>query len=575
MRKKRDRAQAKLWILLCIGIVVVGLLVWKPWVPKQDETIIKTAKAEMGSVIATVSANGVLQPLRTVQLKSNVGGQVTALLVDEGDRVQQGQLIARIDPTDTQTAYDQSMADMAASLSRVGQAKEQLSMSSIQSQTQITNAREALSSAKSQLQVAIEQAKIQPQLTQASIKRAESAYASALASHEQMKSATIPQALINAKSSYDQAIASAKTAEHDLRRQEALLDKGFVAKSVVDNAIERNTVAQAQLSSAQRKLDTIQTETKQDLLTSEARVTQADEDLKSAKLNAVQIRVKQQDLQAARANVKQAEASLKNALAQTKQTNIRKGDIIQANAQVERSKASLDNSRIQLGYTTVVAPSSGVVTAKYVETGSIVTAGRSSFSGSGSGVGIVDIADVSRMFALVNVDETDIAAIHVGQNVMITVEAYSKRPIPGRVTKIAPQSVSSQSVTIIPVTVELSKTDMRYKPGMNVTCDFVVNEAKNVLTVPNEAVKEGRRSSTVTVMLNGKQVERKVVTGLTGTETTEIKSGLKLGDEVITAIIEIKSPQPAAGVVGQPGAMGGPGGPGGMGGMGGGGRRGH
>ncbi|MHB1460306.1 MAG: efflux RND transporter periplasmic adaptor subunit [Armatimonadota bacterium] len=570
MNRKRVRARSRLWVLLGVGIIIIALLVWKPWVSKEADVIIKTAKVRKGSVTATVSANGVLQPLTTVQLKSNVGGQVTSLLVDEGSIVKAGQLIAKIDPTDTQTAYDQSLADMAASVSKVDQARQQLSITGVQSDTGITAAREGLASAKAQLSQATDEAQIQPALTKASISKAQSAYASAVASYDQTKSALNPQAMVNAKSSYDQAVASAKTADLDLQRQQALYAKGFVAKNVVEAAEERNTVAQAQLDSAKRKLDTIQNETDLDLRTAASRVQQADEDLKSAKLNAVQDQIKQQQLKTARANVKQAEASLLNALAAVKQNKIRQGDIVQAKSGVKRSEAALKNSRIQLGYTTVVAPSSGVVTMKYVEVGSIVNAGRSSLAGSGAGVGIVDIADISRMFALVSVDETDIATIHIGQKVMVTIEAYSDQPITGKVTKIAPQSVSNQSVTTIPVTVELSKTDIRYKPGMNVTCDFVVAEANDVLTVPNEAIKEGRSGSTVTVMKDGKQVVRKVVTGLSGPDTTEIKSGLRRGDVVITSIIEMKSSQPAAGVQ-QPGAMGGPGG----GGMGGGRGRGH
>ena len=145
----------------------------------------------------------------------------------------------------------------------------------------------------------------------------------------------------------------------------------------------------------------------------------------------------------------------------------------------------------------------------------------------------------------------------------------------GKVTKIAAQSATTQSVTTIPVTVELSKTNVRYKPGMNVACDFIIAEADNVLTVPNEAIKQGRRSTTVTVIKDGVQTERKVTVGLTGTDDTEIKSGLRNGEEVVTAVIEMKTTPMTPGG-NQPGGMGGPGmgGPGmGGAGMGGGGGR--
>src|SRR5204863_1172206 len=62
---------------------------------------IKTAKVERGDVVSSVSATGVLEPLTTVDVKSNVGGRVDQLRVEVGDRVHKGQLIAEIDPTDT------------------------------------------------------------------------------------------------------------------------------------------------------------------------------------------------------------------------------------------------------------------------------------------------------------------------------------------------------------------------------------------------------------------------------------------------------------------------------------------
>ena len=214
------------------------------------------------------------------------------------------------------------------------------------------------------------------------------------------------------------------------------------------------------------------------------------------------------------------------------------------------------NTKIQLGYTTVTAPRDGIVTKKYVEEGSIVTAGRSSFSGTGSGVAIVDIADISRMFALVNMDETDIAQIEVGQEVDVTVEAYPDELFTGKVTKIAPQSVTEQNVTTIPVTVEIDVPDQRLKPGMNVTCDFITGRSNDVLMVPNEAVMESDNGNIVIILNNDKQVTRKVKTGLVGANNTEIKSGLKEGEQVITAIIQPTIPgSSSGGGMGRPGGM--------------------
>lgn len=570
--KKKIRRRA---IYIVLGVVAVALFfVVRPMFAPKNKLIIRTATVERGTVTSSVSANGVLQPLTTVEVKSNVGGQIVKLAVDEGDIVQPGQLIARIDPTDTLTAYEQSQADLDSATSRVDQAREQLAMQNTQNSAQIESARQNLASARAKLQQAQEQARVQPRLTSAAISQSKSGLAAAEAALMQTRTALIPQKLAAAQSAFDQAKASHDVAQKDLTRQNELLTRGFVPKSQVDTAEERFNIAKAQLESARSKLDTVKDETDQDLSSAQARVEQARAELENANANSVQIKIREQELASAQASVKQAEASLKSAIAANHQDRIRRGDIIQADAQVQRSQASLRNTKTQLGYTTIVAPRAGVVTKKYVEEGSIVTAGRSSFSGSGSGVGIVDIADVSRMFALVSVDETDIAQIEVGQEVDVTVEAYPDELFTGKVMKIAPQSVTEQNVTTIPVTVEIDLPDGRLKPGMNATCDFITGRAEDVVMVPGEAVDESDNGSTVTVLKSDKQVIRKVDTGLVGADNIEIISGLKAGEKVVTAVIEPTVPgSRSSGGMGGPGGFGGPGGPGG-GGRGGGMRRG-
>lgn len=561
MRARNSVKRRVVYGLLAIG-AVASFFVVRPLFGGKDKPIIRTAVVERGTVTASVSANGVLQPLTTVEVKSNVGGQIVKLAVDEGDTVQSGQLIARIDPTDTLTAYEQSQADLSSAVSKVEQARQQLAMQHTQNAAQIESARQSLAAARARLLQAEEQARVQPRLTNASISQAKSGLAAAESSLKQTKNALIPQKLSSAQSGYDQAKASYDNAQKDLNRQKELLNRGFVAKSQVDVAEEKAGIAKAQLDSARSKLDTIKDETDQDLDTAQARVEQARAEFENANANSVQNKIKQQELASAQAAVKQAEAALQSAQAATREDRIRQGDIIQANSQVQRSQSSLNNTRTQLGYTTIVAPRAGVVTKKYVEEGSIVTAGRSSFSGSGSGVGIVDIADVSRMFALVNVDETDIAQIEVGQDVDVTVEAYPDELFAGKVTKIAPQSVTDQNVTTIPVTVEIDLPDQRLKPGMNATCDFITGRATDVLMVPGEAVKETDGGNTVTILVKDKQITRKVETGLVGADNIEIKRGLREGEKIVTAVIE--PTVPGSGGMGGPGGPGGFGGPGGM-----------
>jgi HlyD family secretion protein len=328
-------------------------------------------------------------------------------------------------------------------------------------------------------------------------------------------------------------------------------------------------VAKAQLDTANNKFDTSKGEAQQTLDAAQARVEQAEAVLKNAEVNRTQDALKVHDVTAARAAVKQAEAGLKSAQASEVQNalkqddvsatraalkqaqssldsaragayqiGMREKDITQAQAQATRSESSVTNARTQLGYTTITAPRDGIVMKKYIDPGSIVTAGRSSLGGSGAGVALVDLADVSRMFVLVNVDETDIARIELEQEVDITIDAYPNELFTGYVTKISPQTVAEQNVTTVPVTVEIEAPDLRLKPGMNATCDFITAKRIDVLRVPNSAVNEGERGMTVTVMEGGAQVTRPVEAGLSDNDYTEIMSGLKEGETIVTQIVQ-------------------------------------
>ncbi|MGC8861996.1 MAG: efflux RND transporter periplasmic adaptor subunit, partial [Armatimonadota bacterium] len=371
------------------------------------------------------------------------------------------------------------------------------------------------------------------------IRQAESALASARAAYEQTKSALVPQKLAAAQAAYDQAKAAYDQAQRDLKRRQALLEKGFVSQSQVDAAEEQYNVTKALLASAKSKLDTVKEECDQDLRSAQAKVEQAQAAYEAALANRVQDTIKQQELAAARAAFKQAAAALASARAGTYQDKMKREEILQAQAQLARATAAVKNARTQLGYCTIRAPRSGVVVKKYVEEGSIVTAGRSAIGGAaGAGITIAEIADVSRMRVVVNVDETDIARIKLGQEVDVTFDAYPDELFGAKVIKIAPQAIVDQNVTTIPVTVELDYADRRLKPEMNATCDFITARRKNVLRVPNEAVKETDRGTFVTVIDNGKQVERKVRIGEVGNDYTEIISGLKEGETVVTAVIE-------------------------------------
>jgi HlyD family secretion protein len=539
----------------------------------EEKTQYKIAKAETGMVKKTVSATGTLQPWRVVDIKSKAGGRVDVMAVDVGAVVKPGQVICKIDPSDTQLNVAQAQADIDSAAARIQSSQMTYELQKEQSRLAVATARAALDSAKASLSAAkarrntsLEQKTAQPKLTTASIASAQANYENAKEQLDEMVEATLPGERANAQAAVDQAKANLTNADNNLRRQQTLMDKGFVSVQVVDSAQANRDVAQAQLNTAKQKLSTIEREQSAARAAMEARVAQAKAQLENAQAAGVDVRIRNSSYEEAQAAVKQAEHQVTNAeknllLAEANMRNIdiRKTDILTANATRKRAMAAYINADKTFQQTTVTAPSAGVILKKYVEQGTIIS---SALSFAATGNNIVQLGDTTRMYVDVTVDETDIANVEDGQMVDITVEAYPSTPLEGKVIRIDPQTEVIQNVNMIHVRVEIDNSSQIYqlmKPGMNATCEFVISKKDDVVNVPTEAVRQADEGRYVEIAKGGVQappdaktgtpaepdtkvdvvVERRPVeAGLEGNDTTEIISGLKEGEVIITQKIE-------------------------------------
>ena len=136
------------------------------------------------------------------------------------------------------------------------------------------------------------------------------------------------------------------------------------------------------------------------------------------------------------------------------------------------------------------------------------------------------------MYVDAQVDEADIALIEPGLSVDITLDAYPNSPKAGKVRKVFPQAAEEQNVTYVHVQVEVDSMDVdeRLRPGMNATCEFLVDSASNVLRVPTEAVKDVNDATEVTVIKDptkplwdtSNHEKRSVEVGVRGDDYTEI-----------------------------------------------------
>lgn len=227
---------------------------------------------------------------------------------------------------------------------------------------------------------------------------------------------------------------------------------------------------------------------------------------------------------------------------------------------LESAKSKLESTRDTYDNYTITAPISGRVITKTVKAGDKIAK-----SSSGSTT-LAVIYDMSNYTFEMSVDELDVKSVEVGQNVIVTADALAEKTFSGTVTNVSLQSSTSNGVTNYPVTVTLNDGMDELLPGMNVDGVIILDEAKDVLSVPADALMRGNevyvKDETVkeaqgNIPAGFRAVE--VTTGLISDDYVEITGGLSENQEVYVAQSTVSTTQDTM----MPGGMGGMGGMGG------------
>src|SRR5512135_33575 len=233
-------------------------------------------------------------------------------------------------------------------------------------------------------------------------------------------------------------------------------------------------------------------------------------------------------------------------------------------AQVQEARASLQEARDNLARTRLYAPISGRVVRLPVHEGEVAVPGTFSKETAL----LMTIADLSTILAKVQVDETDVVRLHLGDSVAVSIDAYPDTTFLGRVTKISNSAKLSQTAAAaqtgtndravdfdVEVTLQNPPPDVR--PDLSCTARIVTDTRKNVLSipiialtvrehekVPNEdlapqdtirAVKKFKKKETegVFVVRDGLATFRPVKIGIAGDEYFEVVDGVREGETIV------------------------------------------
>lgn len=412
-----------------VGVSGLSYLAVRQAAPR-DNLAELTVPVQAQDVTVRITASGTVVPIQTVNLNPKTAGRLQELRVEQGDRVQKGQIIARMETKDLEAERAQALASLQQAeanlaLLQAGTRPEQIG----QAQAGVTQARAEVAAAQTRLDLATTRA----------------------------------------------------------NRNRSLASEGAISRDRLDEVINEERSAQA--------------------------------------------------------NLAQARARLNNTLQQLNQqeNGPRIQEIQQAAAQVAAARGRLQAVENQLTDTIIYAPFAGIITQTGAKVGAFVT--PTSFASSTSSATYVATL-ANGLEVLAKVPEVDISQIRLGQAVELHADAYPDQTFKGRVRLIAPEAIVEQNVTSFQVRVEILTGLDKLRSGMNTDLVFLGNRLNQAVMVPTVAIITDRGQTGVLVQDQDKKPRFQPVTiGASIGNQTQILEGVQPGQQVFVELPEGKKLQ--------------------------------
>lgn len=591
LTRRRLSSRTIRFLLLAVVIIalVSGAIWWRTTTTNAPTLPPATVPVTWGNLDVTVSSSGSVQPTQSINLSFQTSGQVKEVLVKVGDKVEVGQVLARLDDQQLRLQVQQAEADLQIAQAQLDKAK-----TGSATPEEIAQARANLQAAQAQLQ----QTRT-GNVTQADIANAEASLRSAQAkldalknpspdkisaaeltltrARENLESIRTARSAAKTRAQQDLNIAAnaVRTAQEELNKiywdthdangnfklspgepgyealqsryndavraeQDAQARKAQ-AEITFNEAVQQEIVdvreAEAAVADAQAQLNALRNPSPNDIVQAQAAVDQARANLAKLRQGGTSA-----EIASAQAQIDRNQAQL-DALTAPSSTS----DIAIAEASVIQAQAKLETAKSQLANATLTAPFNGIVANVSIIPGDIV--------GSGGNTPI-SLIDTSSLYLELQISESEIMQIEPGQNVKISFETVPDETFRGTIDSVAPAGVKQQNLTTYTVRVRFDPQGVDLKVGLTGDADITVERRENVIQVPNRALKRNGNTYTVQVQRPNESAPATipVEVGISNGVSTEIvrcittnDQCLKEGDQLVLDIPGIGDQQAGQG----------------------------
>lgn len=437
----------------CLAILLAGGFMLQSVFSAQEQTVAyEDYTVELGNVEESISGSGTIEAAATYEVVSLVKGEVLSDTFEEGDLVEEDQLLYVIDSSDTETSVQRAQISLEKARDAYQESQETVSELNIS-------------------------APISGRVGELSVEEGDDVQNGAVIAtiyDDSSLEVTVPFTSADAQSLYTGQPVTV-TLGDTFEQLSGTITKISNAQQILDGYVSGTNVTVSVSNPGLLQEGTYATVTAGEVSSygsGKLEYTRSENVRATSSATVKQIRYSQGEQVSAGATIMTLESdSAQSSLKDSKRS-------------YEDALLSYENTLEELEDYNITAPIRGTIISKDVKAGDTI-------DNSNSTVVMATIADMSSMSFEISVDELDVSKMEAGQSVRVTADALEAETFTGTVTNVSLLGTSSNGVTTYPVTITLDEIPEGLWPGMNVTGEIVVESAYDTPVIPLTAVSRG------------------------------------------------------------------------------------